>query len=100
MQIDDFSKELNRLQKTYNHYLDPSQIQIWWEDLKGLELSSFKNAIDKTIIACKQFPSIAELRANITARKMNLNSSYFYANFKDIRPYFDIITGEPLEPFN
>jgi len=100
MNIDEFSQEVEKLQSTYKTNLTPDQVVAWYEDFKDLSLDNFKRAIDKTIATSKTMPTIAEVRGNISTRKMNLNSSYFYANFKDIRPYFDIITGEPLEPFN
>lgn len=100
MNINEFSKVMDKLQTTYNTPLAKEQLIIWFEQFKGLSIEDFKRAVDKTISTNKYMPTIAEIRANINKRRMNLDSSYWYANFKDIRPCFNVKTGELLEPYN
>lgn len=100
MSIDEFSKQIQKLINHYNKTLDNDNLNLWWKEFKNLNYETFARAIDKTITKNKFMPTIEEVRANIETRKMNLDSSYWYANFKDIRPCFNVKTGEPLEPYN
>ena len=99
MKLNEFSEEIEKLQKSHNVSFNKEHLKLWWNEFNSLNLEMFSRAVKKTMADCKGIPTIADVRKNITANRMNLNSSYWYANFKDIRPYFNVITGEPLEPY-
>lgn len=100
MSINDFTEQMQKLIKHYNKMLDNENLNLWWNEFQNLDIRIFAKAIEKTIATSKYMPTIAQVRANIDTRKANLDSSYFYENFKDIRPCFNVKTGEPLEPYN
>lgn len=100
MTSNEFLDQIRKLENNYKYTFSQEQLKLWWNEFNSLSMETFTRAISKTMASCKNIPKIADIRSNITTNRMNLSSSYWYANFKDIRPCFNVITGEQLEPYN
>lgn len=92
------------LSKEYNYYKNKS-LEEQKQIINSYEEIGDYNEIERAIkkVAGKYIPTLAEIRTIITdtknISKINLNSSYWYINLRDIKPYYDITTGKELQPY-
>lgn len=100
MTSNEFLEEMKKLEKNYKVTLDKETLKIWWNEFNSLSKDNFSKAINKTLQTSNYMPKISEVKKNILTNRMNLDSSYWYTNLKDIRPCFNVKTGELLEPYN
>lgn len=103
MDIQEFQEEIKKIEKSYNMNFDSEKVKLYWDEFKDVDYTKFSSAINSLIKTNKYIPNIAEIHEKLnkysSVRNYNLDSSYWYANLRDIKPYFNIYTGEPLEPF-
>lgn len=96
----EFLEQIRKIENNFKYTFSQEQLKLWWNEFSTLNLDTFTRAINKTIQTINTIPKIADIKSNISTSRMNLDSSFWYANFKDIRPCFNVKTGELLEPYN
>jgi hypothetical protein len=96
----EFLEQIRKIENNYKYTFSQEQLKLWWNEFSTLNLETFTRAINKIIQTINTIPKIADIKSNISTSRMNLDSSFWYENFKDIRPCFNIKTGELLEPYN
>ena len=66
MQLDEFIEATGRMEIYYGKELTTEQMQIMFEELKYLNIESYKKLISKCLKTCKYMPKIADIiEANI-----------------------------------
>lgn len=74
-------------------------LDLYWNEFNSMTLDEFKEAIART----KNFKEMKDFfkKQNTNISRINLNSSYWYCNLREQKPFYDITKGVDalLEPY-
>lgn len=97
----EFMEGINLIQDNYQKTLSNEQLELFYENLKDMDVDKYMSNIKEHIRKCQFLPNIAQIRVGFDEQKMsnfqnmNLNSCYWYINErmwcdKNNVPYYDI----------
>ena len=61
MEIVEFIEETGRIEKYFEKELDKSQRDIWYQELKNLQIERYRQIINQVFRKCKFMPKLADI---------------------------------------
>lgn len=86
MNVSDFSKQIKKIEVTYNKKFDKDETIMWFQEFQNIPAEEFEKVIDQIIKTNKFTPKIADIKAKISENTYRYYSEdpyrYLYKNLE------------------